>query len=123
MQAKNVDDAVANFQNKINALDAGEMDLNRLLAHRSFELSNEIDELERGKVTVEKLLSLNKVRAELRQTKLAERSLRIQKLIHIKRIAAIVKLSMGAIATSPIGIPQLIGRQATRAVVSEELPH
>jgi len=118
-QRSNLDDMMTRFSERVNALDEGEREVNRLLAERSFELTNQIDELEKGKMTVDKMIGLNKVNGELRQLQLVERKLRVEKLIHIKRKATIIKAAIAGVASVPAGIPQTIGRWALRSVLGD----
>lgn len=118
-QRSNLDDMMKRFGERVNTLDEGEREVNRLLAERSFELTNQIDELEKGKITVDKMIELNRVNGEFRQLQLAERKMRIEKLTHIKRKAMIIKTAIAGALSFPVGIPQTIGRWALRSALGD----
>ena len=118
-QRSNLDDMMKRFSEQVNALDEGELEVNKLLAERSFELTNQIDELEKGKMTVDKMIELNRFNGELRQLQLTERKMRIEKLVHIKRKAMIIKAAIAGGLSFPVGIPQTIGRWAIRSALGD----
>ncbi len=118
-QRTKLDTMMKQFTDKVNSLDEGEQEVNRMLAERSFELSNQIDNLQKGKMSIEKVMEANKLNGEMRQLQLVERKMRVDKLIHIKRKALIIKAAITGTAAVPTGIPQAVGRWALRSTLGD----
>lgn len=113
------EEMTARFTKQFNALDEGEMEVNRLMVKRAYELTDQINALEKGKMTIDKMISLNKANSNLRALQLAERKIRIDKLVHIKRKAMIIKAAIAGVASAPTGIPQSVGRWAVRSLLGD----
>lgn len=120
LQREKLDNMVSNFSQKFNAIDESEIEVNKLIIERSYDLQNKIDDLVKSKSSIDNLLELNKVRGELRQLQLAERKLRIDKLNHIKHNANMIKLAITGGVLWKTGVPQKVIRSiATGGDISQ----